>query len=316
MTVAESQILPTAASAVEPPPCPEIVREFQDYLTVECGLAANTRESYGRDLRHFFAFLDTVGSPAVAEVRPEHVSGFLRHERRRGLEAASLARALVSVKMFFRWLMLLGRLADNAASLFTKPQIWAALPEVLRPDQVDTLLSAPDDHTVLGRRDRAMLEMLYAVGARATELCDLRLNDLNREFGYVRLFGKGDKERVVPVGRRALAAVDKWLADREAFVAKTGGPRTLFLSRSGKPMERTALWRLVKKYAVEAGLPAAHVYPHVLRHSFATHLLSGGADVRSVQEMLGHADVATTQIYTHVDDSRLRDIHRRFHPRA
>jgi integrase/recombinase XerD len=318
-------VLPSIAQSAEPVPVPSAdprlpappqLDEFLDYLRVECGLSDNTLESYGRDLRHFGAFLRSVGDPPYAEVRPEHVSGFLRHERTRGLESASLARALVSVKMFFRWQVNLGRLAENAAALFNKPQVWATLPEVLRPDQVDALLAAPDAAHPMGRRDRAILETLYAVGARATELCELRLKDVNLEFGYVRLFGKGDKERIVPLGARAVSAIKAYLPDRSAAIRVPPGPVVLFFSRTGKPLERTALWRLVKKHALAAGLSAGHVYPHVLRHSFATHLLSGGADIRSVQEMLGHSDVGTTQIYTRVDSTRLHTVHRQFHPRA
>jgi len=294
----------------------QAVREFQDYLCVECGLADNTLESYGRDLRHFFDFLDTVGNPSLADVKPEHVSGFLRHERKRGLEAASLARALIALKMFLRYQTGLGRLTENVAQLFNKPEIWSSLPEVMRPEQVDKLLDAPDTFTPLGRRDRAMLEMLYAIGARATELCELRTQDLNCEFAFVRLFGKGGKERIVPVGRRAIDAVGLYLEDRRNWVRRDPGPATLFLSRTGKTLERTALWRLVKKYALAAGLTVEHIYPHVLRHSFATHLLGGGADIRSVQEMLGHANIATTQLYTHVDSTRIKQVHRQFHPRA
>lgn len=291
--------------------------EFADYLRVECGLADNTLESYGRDLRHLDSFLRAeAGDPPLADLRPEHVSGFLRYERKRGLEAPSLARALIAVKMFLRRQQGLGRVDENAAGLFTKPQIWAALPEVMRPDQVDDLLTAPQDWMPMGRRDRAILEVLYAVGARATELCDMRLADTNLEFQYVRLFGKGDKERIVPMGERAVAAVKAWLSERDHLVAAPPGPPNLFLSKAGKPLERTAVWRLVKKYAAAADLPVEHIYPHVLRHSFATHLLAGGADIRSVQEMLGHADIATTQIYTHVDHTRIREVHQRCHPRA
>jgi integrase/recombinase XerD len=291
--------------------------DFLEYLLVECGLAENTLEAYGRDLRHFFEFLSTVETPALSDIRPEHVSGFLRHERKRGLESASLARALVAVKMFFRRLVHTGKVAENAAGLFAKPQIWAALPEVMRPDQVDALLGAPSAADAMGRRDRAILETLYAVGARAGELCDIRLTDMNVEFGYVRLFGKGSKERIVPVGARAIEAIRSYLADRPRFVfRRTPEPVELFVSRAGRPLERTALWRLVKKHATAAGLSARHIYPHVLRHSFATHLLSGGADIRTVQEMLGHADVSTTQVYTHVDAARLHEVHRKFHPRG
>jgi integrase/recombinase XerD len=314
------RICPTALDEFTPKPAPtyaDAAEEFLDYLLVECGLAENTLEAYGRDLRHFFDYLATADNPPPADIRPEHVSGFLRHERKRGLEAASLARALVAVKMFFRRLVQTGKVAENAAALFAKPQVWSALPEVMRPDQVDALLSAPPAGAAMGRRDRAILETLYAVGARATELCDLRVNDLNVEFGYVRLFGKGSKERIVPVGARALAAVKAYLTDRPNFVfRRTPEPVELFVSRAGRPLERTALWRLVKRYARQAGLSTEHIYPHVLRHSFATHLLSGGADIRTVQEMLGHADVTTTQIYTHVDAARIREVHQKFHPRG
>jgi integrase/recombinase XerD len=217
--------------------------------------------------------------------------------------------------MFFRYLSAERLVPSDPTEHLESPRLWQTLPEVLDRKAVDRLLAAPDPaHDRLPRRDRAVLEFLYATGARASETADLTLDSVNREGGYVHCVGKGRKERIVPIGRRALEALDAYLAEERPRLDRRGDEH-LFLTHSGRRLGRETIWRLVKKYARRAGV-SPRVSPHTLRHSFATHLLEGGADLRAVQEMLGHVDIATTQVYTHVDPSRLKAIHRKFHPRA
>ncbi len=288
---------------------------FLDYLTIECGLSVNTIQAYQRDLTRFAVSAGVDGPEAWGEVRPGQVIDFLVAEKRRGCAIATVSRALVAVRMLFRFMAAEGFVEKDVTEHLEGPRLWQNLPEVLGRDAVDRLLAAPEvGRDRWPRRDRAILEMLYATGARASEVADLTLASLNREVGYVHCIGKGRKERIVPVGRRALEAVDAYLKEERGQLDRRGGEH-LFLTHSGRRMGRESLWRLVKKYARRTGV-GERVSPHTLRHSFATHLLEGGADLRAVQEMLGHVDIATTQVYTHVDPSRLKAIHRKFHPRA
>ena len=234
-------------------------------------------------------------------------------ERKLGL--SSIVRHLAAVKMFLRYLHATGRMPEDLAALLETPKKWRTLPRTLRPGQVEALLAAPQPDEPFYARDRALLELLYASGLRVSELAGLRVADVNLAVGYVRCLGKGRKERVVPIGRPAIEAVREYLATLRGTLAAEHGPtEALFLSRTGRPLDRTNLWRVVSKYAVQAGLPQP-VGPHTLRHCFATHLLEGGADLRIVQELLGHADVSTTQVYLHVDTARLKSLHQRCHPR-
>jgi integrase/recombinase XerD len=288
---------------------------FLDYLTVECGLSVNTLQAYQRDLERFAAFAADRSDPEWNRVRSEQVIDFLIAEKQRGLAPASVSRALVAIRMFFRFASSEGVIDRDVTEHLASPRLWQHLPEVLDPRAVDRLLAAPDpahDHWPL--RDRAILEMLYATGARASEVADLTVRSVNRQVGYVNCIGKGRKERIVPVGRRALEALDAYLGQERPLMDKRQDPH-LFLTHTGRRMGRETLWRLVKKYALRSGV-SRRVSPHTLRHSFATHLLEGGADLRAVQEMLGHVDIGTTQIYTHVDQNRLKAIHRKYHPRA
>ena len=288
---------------------------FLDYLTVECGLSVNTLQAYQRDLERFAAFVGAGHPPAWADVTGDRVIEFLMAEKARGCAVATVCRALVAVRMFFRFMSAEGHLPTDVTEHLESPRLWVTLPEVLDRKAVDRLLSAPDaGHDRWPLRDKAVLEVLYATGARASEAADLTLASVNREVGYVHCIGKGRKERIVPIGRRALEAIDAYLATERPLLDRRQSPH-LFLTHSGRRMGRETLWRLVKKYALRAGV-SPRVSPHSLRHSFATHLLEGGADLRAVQEMLGHVDIGTTQIYTHVDQSRLKAIHRKYHPRA
>ncbi len=291
------------------------VDAFLDYLTVECGLSVNTIQAYQRDLRRFADHVGAEAAPDFGRISPKDVTDFLLAEKRRGCAVATVSRALVAVRMFFRFLAAEAVLERDVTETLESPRLWQHLPEVLDTGTVDRLLAAPEaGHDRWPLRDRAVLEMLYATGARASEVGGLRLEDLNREVGYVRCLGKGRKERLVPVGRRAIEAVDAYLAEERPQLDRRGRPE-LFLTHTGRVLRRESLWRLVKKYAARVGA-SPRVSPHTLRHSFATHLLAGGADLRAVQEMLGHVDIATTQIYTHVDQSRLKAIHRKYHPRG
>ncbi len=288
---------------------------FLDYLTIECGLSVNTLQAYQRDLGRLAAFLGIADGTGWEAVTGDDVLAFLVAEKRRGCAVATVSRALVAARMFFRYLSTERLVPKDVTEHLQSPRLWQTLPEVLDRRAVDRLLSAPDaDRDRLPRRDRAVLEVLYATGARASETADLTLESVHREGGYVHCVGKGRKERIVPVGRRALAALDVYLAEERPRLDRRGDAH-LFLTHSGRRLGRETIWRLVKKYARRAGV-SPRVSPHTLRHSFATHLLEGGADLRAVQEMLGHVDIATTQVYTHVDPGRLKAIHKRFHPRA
>ena len=287
---------------------------FVDYLRGECHLAQNTVAAYKRDITRLYKWL---AGRNIATLRIRDLAEYPAWLRRQDLAAASVARHVVSLKIFCRYLQLEGILRENAAELLGSQKLWERVPHVLTAEQVDRLLDAPKRFDKLWRRDRAMLELLYATGCRASELSNLRLRDLHLDEGYCLCRGKGDKERIVPLGKRAIAAVREYLEhERTPLAAKLGRIADwVLLSRHGKRLRRERIWELFKQYASRAGV-SADMSPHTLRHSFATHMLTGGADLRQVQELLGHASIATTQIYTHVDPTRLKAVHKQFHPRA
>jgi integrase/recombinase XerD len=288
------------------------IEQFLNYLAVEAGLADNTLSAYRHDLERFDRFVSE-RRLTVQSLSPTDVQKFLIHRKDEGLSIASVARNLVAVKIFLRHLFAVGRLDRDLASLIESPKKWRLIPRVLHVQQVDALLSTPGAEDPYAARDRAILELFYACGLRVSELCGLSLQHVRLDVGYLRCLGKGKKERIVPIGRTAIECLREYLDTTRGRLDK-GRSDALFLSRTGRPMERTNVWRLVVKYARRMGL-TGKVSPHTLRHCFATHLLQGGADLRVVQELLGHADVSTTQIYTHVDRDRLKAIHRRCHPR-
>ena len=280
-------------------------------------MAENTVAAYQRDLRRFMQWLDGRSIPELSVRDLADYAAWLHGQK---LGPATIARHLVSLKVFFRYLQLENILRDNLAELLGSQKLWERVPKVLSPQQIDALLIAPSSRDSNWRRDRAMLELLYATGCRASELSDLKMPDLHLDDGYCICHGKGDKERVVLLGRRAVDAVRSYLEeDRSGLAVRAAGasanPPWVLLSYRGRRLRRERIWELIKRYAVRIGAPA-NVSPHTMRHSFATHMLAGGADLRQVQEMLGHASIATTQIYTHVDHSRLKAVHKRFHPRA
>ena len=291
-----------------------LAENFAAYLRGECHLAQNTIEAYGRDLRRFLAWVDArpLGSLGVAEL-----ADFIATLQAEGLAPSSISRCVVTVRMFFRYLQLEGLASSNPAEWLASQKMWQRVPRVLTVKQVEQLLSAPRRNDTYHFRDSAMLELLYATGCRVSEVCRLRLPDVSLAERRIRCEGKGGKQRIVPIGGRAISAIEAYLAAaRPRLAARRPEPaEELLLSRSGRALDRIMLWRLVKLYVARAGIDPL-ISPHSLRHSFATHLLAGGADLRQVQEMLGHASIQTTQIYTHVEHSRLQRVHRQFHPRA
>ena len=288
--------------------------DFLNYLTIEAGLSENTVLAYGRDLKTFLVFCQSIGLEKITQLKPPVVQKYL-HELACGPNSETSAkRALAAIRMFMRFAKLTRLIDDDGADVLESPKIWQRLPVVCNKEQVARLLDAPCPEEPYYLRDKAMLELLYATGVRASELAGLKMSDVNLDIGYLRCLGKGNKERVIPVGKVAVAATRQYLERLRPRLQGSASGDYLLLSRTGRPLTRIELWRLVKKYAVRAGMPR-NLSVHTLRHCFATHLLSGGADLRSVQEMLGHVDVGTTQIYTHVDHERLRRIHKQFHPR-
>ena len=290
------------------------VKDFLDYLTVEAGLSENTILGYGRDLKGFLEYCESEKKSRLDQIKPALVQNYLRILFDEERNESSIKRCLVAIRMFLRFARLTGRICDDFVTMFESPKLWQKLPIICSKQQVINLLDAPCPQETFYLRDKAMLELLYATGIRAGELAGLKTCDINTDIGYLRCLGKGNKERVIPVGKAAIAATVEYVRELRPKLAKPFSGDSLLLSRTGRPMSRIEIWRLIKKYAIRAGMPR-NLTVHTLRHCFATHLLACGADLRSVQEMLGHADIATTQIYTHVDQERLRRIHKKFHPR-
>lgn len=282
---------------------------------LERGLSQNTRQAYAEDLSGFTQFLAAQGVKSVNDVTRDQVTDFLMAERERGLSVNTVSRRLVAVKMFFRYLQQEALLARNVADVMESPRLWRYLPEVLSPADVERMLAAPAGDSPAAVRDRAILEVFYATGLRVSEVASLKLDDLHFDSSYLRCTGKGNKMRVVPFGARARECLEVYLHKVRPNLAGDKPERHVFLTYRHGPFSRKGLWKLIKTYAARAGV-RSRVSPHTLRHSFASHLLSNGAPLRVIQEMLGHVDIATTQIYTHVDQGRLRAVHAQYHPRA
>ena len=293
----------------------ESLRLFLEYLAVEKGLSRNTVAAYGRDVRKLVDFLKA-GRIVLPRVSEDTLVAFVHRESGAGLAARSRARLISALRSFFRFSVLSGFLKKDPSSRLTTPSTWLALPKFLTVGEVEALLAAPDVSKPRGVRDRAMLEVLYGSGLRVSELASLKLAEINRDEGFLVCRGKGGKERIVPLGRSACNAVGRYLAEVRPRLDPDGRREELFLSRRAKPFTRQGLWKLLRQHAATAGLRASEITPHVLRHSFATHLLERGADLRSVQLMLGHSRITTTQIYTHVSRERLRRVYDKYHPRA
>ena len=290
------------------------VASFLDYATVEKGLAPNSIAGYGRDLRKFAGYLHN-SKLALAQVRREHIRRFLETLYQQGLSARSAARQLAALRHFFQFLVKEGRLATDPAHEVEAPHLSHSLPKYLNFQEVEALLAQPDSTTPMGLRDRAMLELLYATGMRVSELLSVRWEDFEPNLGIVRCVGKGNKERLIPVGKSALSAIESYLGRGRDALAKRSGVPYLFLNQRGGQLSRVGFWKILSAYGRRAGIRVS-LTPHLLRHSFATHLLERGADLRSIQTMLGHSDISTTQIYTHVLKERLRQVYQSHHPRA
>ncbi|RMG40612.1 MAG: site-specific tyrosine recombinase XerD [Planctomycetota bacterium] len=289
---------------------------FLAYLEAECGMSPNTRAAYRSDIGQFGQWLSLTGDDDLRAVDLPKLTAYLEHLHRRRLAASTIARHLIAIRSFFRFLVLEGLLAASAADLLQSPKLWQRLPTVLSPEMVDALLKAPCHLDRYPLRDRALLCMLYATGCRASEVAGLRLGDVHLNEHFCRCLGKGNKERLVALNPVAEHALDQYLRhERPDMVARRRDAPWLFVSRNGGPLSRITVWKLVKKYAARVGC-SRKVSPHTLRHSFATHMLANGAELRALQELLGHASVATTQLYTHVEHSRLKSVHRRCHPRG
>lgn len=293
----------------------QLLDHFLNYLTVERGLSANTLDAYGRDLARYLDFIEKAGVGQPDEIAPSLVLRFLAQLKETGLSARSRARALVSLRMFHKFLLTEKLATVNPTARVEAPRSMQALPHTLSPTEVERLLAAPVGEDPFACRDRAMLELLYATGLRVSELVGLKLEDLQLDVGYLFAFGKGSKRRIVPLGEAAIVEVRRYLAEARPFLVRESADLFLFLNRGGRGLTRQGFWKIIKRRAREAGI-SKNITPHTLRHSFATHLLENGADLRAVQTMLGHADISTTQIYTHVTRERLRKIHEQFHPRG
>jgi integrase/recombinase XerD len=300
------------ASTAKQPPWERVVQRYLEGLLLERGLSPRTVEAYEGDLRRFSGTLTGLGTePLTAD--QDAVAAHLRELRRQGLSPRSIARALVAIRGFYRHLLETGERQDDPAVNLLPPRTWRRLPKVLAERQVEELLAAADPESPLGLRDKAMLELLYATGLRVSELVGLQMSQLRLDFGFIVVFGKGGKERVVPVGESAERWLQRYLSAGRPRLVR-GRHETVFVNHRGGPLSRQGFWKILRAYGRQVGI--AEVSPHVLRHSFATHLLEHGADLRAVQMMLGHADISTTQIYTHIHAQRLRSLYDRYHPRS
>ncbi len=292
-----------------------LLERFQEYLALEDGASPRTLEAYGRDLERMAIWCATKQVSAPSALTPALLRDFVYHLKDIGLSPASIRRSVSATRTYFKFMIGEGQMQTDPSERLETPKKWRTLPEVLTVEEVDRLLLAVSIDEPLVFRDRAMLELAYGAGLRVSEWIDLGVQDLMLDDGVVRVFGKGSKERLVPIGRSAIGAVGMYLRDLRPRLERGDGKGRLFLNARGKPLSRMGAWKILRKY-VDIAKIEKHVSPHTLRHSFATHLLEGGADLRAVQEMLGHADISTTQIYTHVDREYLRSVHKQFHPRG
>jgi len=292
----------------------QYIDQFIYFMEVERGVSANTVAAYRRDLKKFSDYAARIKKD-VAGVGREDLREFLMYLKDNGLSPSTIARNLAAVKTFWKFLVAEQVLRENVAGTVDTPKTWKSIPEVLNREEVEKLLAAPPEKGWQGIRDRAIMELMYASGLRVSEVTGLKKVNVNLDAGFVKCSGKGGKERIVPLGRLAAKAIRRYLEYKGRGAPAKRLDDNLFLSRLGKKISRQSMWKIMQKYAVKAGIKK-HITPHTLRHSFATHLLEGGAELRGVQEMLGHADISTTQIYTHVTKDKLRKVHERFHPRA
>ncbi len=292
----------------------ELIDTFLDYLCVERGLSKNTITSYRKDLDFYTDFLLKRHIDALSKVSKNDVTNFMFNQKDKGIAANSIARRLAAIRMFHRFLLRERILKNDPTNLIDSPKLWKKIPETLTLAEVDALIAGPNIRNRQGIRDKAILETLYATGMRVSEAVNLKPDNVNLDVGFLRCIGKGNKERVIPLGKKAIESLKKYLQAARPRLLNKKESEFLFLSRLGKKISRQSFWKIIKKYARDARIKKS-IKPHILRHSFATHLLERGADLRSVQEMLGHSNISTTQVYTHVNKDRLKNIHKQFHPR-
>jgi len=292
----------------------EFIDTFLNYIAVERGLAKNTVSAYQDDLLAYSDFLSKRSIDALSRTERNDIVNFMLFQKDKGISANSISRRLAAIKMFYRFLVRERLLKNDPTSLIDSPKLWKKIPETLSLNEVEALLNAADLRSKQGIRDRAILETLYATGMRVSEAVNLKKDNVNLDVGFLRCIGKGNKERVIPLGKKAVASINRYLAVSRPYLLKKKQSDYLFLNRSGNKISRQSFWKIIKKYARAARIKKP-IKPHILRHTFATHLLERGADLRSVQEMLGHANISTTQIYTHINRERLKSIHKMFHPR-
>lgn len=292
----------------------EFIDIFLNYLSVERGLSRNTIIAYKGDLGFYMDFIMGLKIDSLSKTAKNDIVNFMLYQKDKGLSANSISRRLAAIKVFYRFLVRERILKIDSTSLIDSPKLWKKIPETLSLNEVEDLLTQPNNRDKLGIRDKAILETLYATGMRVSEAVNLKVDNVNLDIGFLRCIGKGNKERVIPLGKKAIDSLKRYLENSRPQLLKKKESEFLFLNRFGKKISRQSLWKTVKKYAKAARIKKP-MRPHILRHSFATHLLERGADLRSVQEMLGHANISTTQIYTHINKDRLKSIHRKFHPR-
>ena len=292
----------------------DLIDAFLNYLSVERGLANNTIVSYREDLNAYMDFLEASGINALSKIERSDITNFMLSQKDKGIAANSIARHLAAIRMFHRFLTRERISKADPTAMVDSPKLWKKIPDTLSLNEVESLISQPNIRNNQGVRDRAILETLYATGMRVSEAVNLRFDDVNLDIGFLRCIGKGNKERVIPIGSKAISSIKRYLEASRPHFLKGQSSEILFLNRFGKKISRQSFWKILRKYAKEANIKKP-IRPHILRHSFATHLLERGADLRSVQEMLGHSNISTTQIYTHIDRNRLKTIHKQFHPR-
>ncbi|MFA5093050.1 MAG: site-specific tyrosine recombinase XerD [Candidatus Omnitrophota bacterium] len=292
----------------------ELIDSFLDYLSVERALAKNTILAYRQDLNIYLDFMTKRGINALSKVSRNDIVEFMHSEKDKGVSPTSISRRLAAIRMFHRFLSRERVLKNDPTTLIESPRLWKKIPDTLSLNEVEALISQPDPRDHQGARDKAILETLYATGMRVSEICGLKTNNVNLDIGFLRCIGKGNKERIIPLGKKAIHSINRYLEFARQYFLKKKTGENLFISRSGAKLSRQSIWKLIKRYAKEAKIKKP-IKVHTLRHSFATHLLERGADLRSVQEMLGHSNISTTQIYTHIDKERLKSIHKMFHPR-
>lgn len=292
----------------------KLLDEFLNYLSVERGLSKNTISSYRTDLIFFIQYFEKKNYGGIERIKRQDIMNYLLSLKDKGLSSNSISRALVAIKMFYKFLVQEHFVKEDVAGILDSPRLIRPLPNVMNTSEVDKILSVIDMRDWMGIRDKAALELMYATGMRVSELVELEVGGLNLDVGFIKCRGKGDKERIVPIGKKAKEAIERYMEKVRPQLLKKRQDQHLFLSRLGKKVSRQSFWKMIKRLAKAARIKK-DITPHTLRHSFATHLLERGADLRVVQEMLGHSDISTTQVYTHINKERLKSIHKQFHPR-